>query len=566
MKVNLLEFLAKPAKPRRAWLFQVTTFVLAVLILGATMNGGIRRGMDNWAVFGPEGEQAAISIALSDMVYGLNAGYLGYASVKDRLVSIWNRGAKSSHDPILLENNKNAALLEEALKAASTMGPQSPGYIGDRTLITTIYDDIGYVDYVKLSFRLFGIHFSSMYYTFFVLLGLSSLAFLWTFRNDIPAQCMLIITLLSFYIEMHTAIFNSDMTTFAGQRHGSTLALVPMWHFAFLIMRRHAKPTVVGANWRVRFKIWSVEWRKVADFLLAIFQLLVLILAIKTRGSTVWMVFFIFGVAVAVGFIIASGNGTRRRIDVAYAVASWPVVLIAVGLLANAQYVRMTLHQVYFTDDVLPYHGLWHSAFIGLYPEPSLLPEAVRSYAAYGGDNMGYVAAADYLDRTHFLKRQPNPLEMPSGYISPWTGTLKFRLHDEVMRQVVLEVIKAHPLTVLKLYLIDKPLAIKRVISAIFARSPDMKWLAWAGAGSLAICLILLLAGTAYRDAQLIFVAALATIPFAAMPNLWAYPAFHTVADLFLLTLGNLQILSAVILFFVAGSVLKLLRRRDVRN
>jgi hypothetical protein len=80
---------------------------------------GLRRGMDHVTMFGPENEQAAIAIALSDLVYNLNEGYVGYASVFQKLVEVWNRGAKSGHDPILIENGSDRQLLNEAINAAA---------------------------------------------------------------------------------------------------------------------------------------------------------------------------------------------------------------------------------------------------------------------------------------------------------------------------------------------------------------------------------------------------------------------------------------------------------------
>lgn len=166
----------------------IMTICLSALIIALIFLAGIRRGMDHVAAYGPESEQTAISIALSEGAYGLHFGYLGYASVRDALVAVWNQGARTRDDPIIIQNNKNGELLNKAILAAATLGPQQPGFVGDGTLITTLYDDMGYVDYVKLSFRLFGQRIEAMYYTFFVLLSLSTFAFMWVFRDSIAAQ------------------------------------------------------------------------------------------------------------------------------------------------------------------------------------------------------------------------------------------------------------------------------------------------------------------------------------------------------------------------------------------
>ena len=135
----------------------IVTICLAALIIALIFFGGIRRGMDHVAAYGPESEQTAISIALSESVYGLNLGYLGFAGVKNQLIEVWNHGAQNVNDPILIKNNADRDLLNRAITAAASLGPQEPGFVGDRTLITTLCDDMGCVDYVKLSFRLFGL-------------------------------------------------------------------------------------------------------------------------------------------------------------------------------------------------------------------------------------------------------------------------------------------------------------------------------------------------------------------------------------------------------------------------
>src|SRR4051812_14697309 len=169
---------AAGALPARSFLVRVAPIItacLAALIIGITFQAGVKRGMDHVTTYGPESEQTAISVALSDNVYKLRRGYVAYATVHNKLLEVWNRGVTSPSDPLLIKNTSDRELMNEAITAAASLGPQSGGFISDRTLITTIYDDQGYVDYVKLAFRLFGLRIESMYYTFFALIGLSSL-------------------------------------------------------------------------------------------------------------------------------------------------------------------------------------------------------------------------------------------------------------------------------------------------------------------------------------------------------------------------------------------------------
>jgi hypothetical protein len=170
----------------------IATAILAALLLALVYSEGTRRGMDHMVAFGPEIDQVPIAIALSDVVYNLNAGYVGYTSVLKKLMDVWNGGAASPYDPIVLKNSSDRRVLNAAIAAASSLGPQQPGFISEHTLITGLYDDLGTIDFVKLAFRLFGLRIESRYYMFFLVFSISSAAYLVAFRSHMTAQLILL--------------------------------------------------------------------------------------------------------------------------------------------------------------------------------------------------------------------------------------------------------------------------------------------------------------------------------------------------------------------------------------
>src|SRR5688500_15965686 len=72
-------------------LFPFFTTALSALMICLVFVSGVRRGMDHVVTFGPQSEQNGIAIAISELVYGLDA-YVGYASVVDALVKKMNGG------------------------------------------------------------------------------------------------------------------------------------------------------------------------------------------------------------------------------------------------------------------------------------------------------------------------------------------------------------------------------------------------------------------------------------------------------------------------------------------
>jgi hypothetical protein len=521
--------------PRAA--FPVATLCLSALIIAMIFVAGVRRGMDHVTMFAPEGEQTAISIALSDSVYGIHLGYVGLANVKNKLVEIWDKGAKNGSDPILIKNDSNRNLLNSAIKAAASLGPQTPGYVGDRTLITTLYDDMGYVDYVKLAFRLFGQRIESLYYTFFLLLSLSVLAFIWTFRNSITAQIVLLCTLFAFYIEVHTAIFIPDMPTFYGIRHGSTLALVPMWYLVFAVVLRK-KMTLTNA------------------FAAAI-EVAIMILAFRIRGSSSWTMIFVLGAAFAAAFVPWCQQPRRDRsgMKLARATASWPALFLVGAFFANGAYDDAVLHPVYFTDDVMPYHGLWHSAILGIaVSDADLLSpsasELVRK--GTGQDSVGFAESLDYLRRTHFLASSPESASLPPGLISPWTGTYKFRFDDNIARRAFFDIVFHHPIATAWIYAWFKPWSLFDDIRLVFHRTSSYKWLYLIIGAGIGAGLLMVIGGAFAQEyvglTLLLYACALLA---SALPNLWAYSSFQTIVDNFLVLLGLAPFALAVGLAFL---------------
>jgi hypothetical protein len=519
--------------------------------LFATFAEGQRRGMDHVATYGPISEQRSIAVAISDLVYKLRLGYIGYVSVLDKLQAVWDQGAKNRNDdPVLITNSKNAEILNSAIAAAASLGPQPPAYLSDHTLFTMYYDDLGYVDFVKYAFRLFGLKIEAMYYLFFTTLGLSALAFLIAFRFDSAALAVLLANVFVFLIEIHVGDFSPSMPTFAGMRHGSTLGLLPMWHFLFLTVRR-SRPSILNVT-------------------LAIVQLLVLILAIKTRGSASWMVLFVVAVAVVVAVWpwLRSSAADRSWTLLHRLLVQWPVLLLLAGLFANAQFMKITLHQAYFTDDATPYHTLWHSIYTSWIwfdrsndpasPSSELTSPYVRSMMAKGAqnDSLGYYAALEYLRDTHFMASDATTLEgMPPGLQSTWSylGDIKWRLYDETIRHVVFNLALKHPIPVLRIIFITGPAQVVSTVVTVLKSAPSRIWMLMVLLNGLVMAAVQASTGRVppLRDFRAALSLAGAATLLSGLINIIAISAPHTIADLLLSLLIFLQIV-----FWSAGGLI----------
>jgi hypothetical protein len=277
--------------------------------------------------------------------------------------------------------------------------------------------------------------------------------------------------------------------------------------------------------------------------------LAILVLAIRIRGSAAWTVLLVIAVVFLMIFITWLRQEARPRLIMksVHSVTWWPAALMLGGVLANNMYMNEVLHPIYFTDDVMPYHGLWHSAVLGFDYELKLYssPEARE---ATDGDSRGYYEALHYLDQVHFLPLPPSPDDAPLGYTSPWTNTYKTRLHDNITRRVFFAAVAHHPFLIGKLYLRDKPKAIYSVIRLIFEETKNLNWLYWLLSTGVITGLFLSFGSRSLLDYWPIGALGIGALAFAALPNLWAYSGFHAIADLFL-TLLTIMVLAVAFTF-----------------
>jgi len=487
-----------------AKLFFALTAILAAIVIVSVFTSGIQRGMDHVMSYGPESEQNAMAIAISELYHGLNS-YVGYTSVREILQNAM--GPEGPRDPRLLANVRDGNLINKAIAAAIAAPPRVPAHVADGSLMTMVYDDVGIVDYIKIAFTVFGPTIQSLYYLFFAILSLSTAAFFIQFRAQAVAQVVLLAVLSAFALELQTNFFSNDVPTFWGMRHCSTLALVPLWHLAFLML------------YRVRLSWWSVGF--------AALQVAIVLLAIKTRGSTLWVVLFLVGLAAFIALrawwrLPASDRSIRRLLRMA---AVWPLILMLAGAGADKVYTDARLHPVYFTDDVMPYHGAWHSAFLGFSAVPSFPGVDIAGVQSW--DRFGYEAALSYLKAKGFITTEKE-------YVSPWTKTYKMRLHDRVMRSVYLELMRENPLSALTLYAYWKPRQLLIALGVILDGVSLMAWLAVViGPLALAVLTIRTFRIDTMEVWSVLFMM-LSAIAFAALPTLWAYAALHAVADIVL--------------------------------
>jgi hypothetical protein len=223
----------------------------------------------------------------------------------------------------------------------------------------------------------------------------------------------------------------------------------------------------------------------------------------------------------------------------------WPLVLLLFGLLANNLYNRATLHPIYHTDDVMPYHGLWHSAHLGfgVYARDVLSPRVLNALETQGmSDGFTAWVARDYLDEIHLIPWDGRPDYSPPapGWLSPWPGIgHKAAWHDRTLRDAYVEKLKTHPLQLFRLYA-SMPLEVIRILASPFTQAPTLAWLWLIAAAGAGVFLILLgLARTTdIGDGIKVLGVSAAAIATATLPNMISYVAAYAMADSILMIMA----------------------------
>jgi hypothetical protein len=144
---------------------------------------------------------------------------------------------------------------------------------------------------------------------------------------------------------------------------------------------------------------------------------------------------------------------------------------------------------------------------------------------------------------------------------------VKFRLHDNISRRVFFEIAAKHPMDMLVLYVYKKPLAIVRETFALLAQGEStMCAVLVVLGGAVAACILLFLGSVETESIWSIALLAGAPIPFAALPNIWAYSEFWTMSDFFLALLIFLQLSVAVLAVLAGRSLRHLTKHADPKE
>ena len=429
--------------------------ISALLIAGAGFIFGITHNFHHWFPEAIEYENVKVAIAISDLVYGTNKGYIADTRVYDSLrkdgVTIEKKYLELLNE-VYPENMRNADLLNKAFKNASNLSINTK----DRpnTLVSWLKpvepNDLGMVEFYKISFYLFGIEIQAFYKMYYLIYVVSILVFFMTFWRNLTA--MVVMSLLvcgNFLAQLYlysgtTALELFNLATPYNQRFISVLGLVSAFHVTLFLW----KPSLINRK----------------NFLLFIIQVFIVLFVSTFRRSAIWefnwaltfpfifLIFFVLRVWLPKYFkslIPDPINFLKTK------ALSRPFLIAVFCLFFLGVFQSARTNPLYsFSDEFLPQHMFWHSAYLGLTTHPKWIDKYGKNYTEpTGGDRLPMEAADQFLMQEYGI---------PKEYLISQVWGFKYRTTERVIREAYFNFIKKDPKFFIETIFIYKPIMLAK--------------------------------------------------------------------------------------------------------
>jgi hypothetical protein len=381
-----------------------------------------------------------MAAAISAETFGLKGHpHEAYRSVQEALT----RNGLDNGVPGFNPNHfRNYKLIRSALKSAEH------AEVCASPLISVPFNDQGGIDFIRIAFGIFGIDSTSLYYLYFVVVGLSAIAFLISFWRDYIACTALFAAACAIYCFMPAYVVGNDqLLSVANPRYLSTIGIIPLLHIAFLVIRGEA----------------PLQWRSIST---ALVQGAILSFAYAIRSTSSWMVLTLL-VLLAIYLARAFVSTYRwRQPAFIYSVVyrRGAAVLLALAALTSIGTASDLLLSPPCQRDLYS-HTVWHNIFLGFSFSPQWKTRFGSIYDNAESDQLSFTAAKVYIKRHHLpYPTDPNIFQRDKR-TGEFTPLGSWAAYDDLMRSVVFEFVREHPYFALKSFLLYRPLTFIRAIS-----------------------------------------------------------------------------------------------------
>ena len=430
--------------------------LLALFIFGATFRAGIDRGMDQ--LVSQEGYGRVLN-AIAAVMTEQRFRQEGYALSNCIFEALYRRGFTT--DPEVAkqlgvkvpDNLASALFLDKVLQDVQRDLPKLSDNCGLGEGVRGLGgDDVGYVDFAKIAFFLFGVQIRALYYLFFLIYGLTLLCALVERNRDRLGQVVLLTVAGMIYVSCYYSDFlvipqPAGSGNMLNPRFIPVLAVIPGIHI--LIMLADKAPS---------------DWRRIA---IVIFQSGIIFFAIHMRVSAIWWAPAIFAAAVTLFLLSLKGLSTRCdswRVAIHRGLtAQWPALIVLVVVFGGLKLVGWSLHPTYRQGGWVSYHTVWHAIYYSLQLHPQYVEKYGADHEGKSGDEMPHAGALAY------LKRHPEE-DKPELFIVG--RALKYSALERLDRLAFIEFARRDPWFVFETFAIVKT----KMIWTTFIDATKAEW------------------------------------------------------------------------------------------
>lgn len=362
-----------------------------------------------------------ISSAISSYKYGVQ-GY-EYADV------VYGALVKNGMgDPAVLSEKElilkftNARELERAIFSSVNL---DQAIVDNSPKVNMGLEDIGYIDYLKISYYLFGIKFISSYYLYYLILGIIIIVFYLKCKLSIERKYSLIITYLIGHI---LAIYvlpeiGFELLTITNPRFFGSLSILPTIHLIS--------------------SIWSNDKGKIQVFDLLL-QVSILIFLVKIRSSVGWTIILIY-----LSILL---NILQNK--------QFNIKIISITIFIPLLFSIYSLSHIDDNKKIIKNHLIWHNQFISLTENPKLNKIFLEKYGVNGGDEVGFKAVEKIIKDQNIQEKE---WHVEDGVRWPYSPPF----YEEKVKEIYLSYILNNTYEVLKTYIYWKPKSLIENISVV---------------------------------------------------------------------------------------------------
>lgn len=467
---------------------------------------------------------------------------------------------------------------ENILKQALSLKDFSAGGVFNiRTM------DIGYCSFAWLAFWLFGYHVASFLYLYFVILIVSVTAFIIEFKKNIPALFTMVIFLLSLYLIGLSAVNIPDnVGAIYSGRFISLLAILPMLHIILFIF--FEKP---------------LNLKTPIPFLLLTIQSAIILWMQFIRLSVQW--FYISLVALFVLNIFLAWRAKNQAKKINFKNRQFPILLFFVFLFLSKFIISYSIDDSYKNPSEGA-HLFWHSIYVGLALHPEIRKEYTderpveqkegHSWVKYSNyrpsDQDAYTATLKWLyergkshysvfkftqnDRVEyfsfftFFENKPELKEINDNHFSRKMNFLEdynWNAHEKILKEVVLSIIKKHPLKVIETAFIIKPIKTFIIFIRYFTnmQKPIKFWFSIESILLIiALCITAIFLRNLHEEFRSLLTPLSFIILFSLLTPIIAYPEPWTIIDSGLLLTMAAYIVFCIIFMIFLGFLRRIMK------